>query len=426
MDEPLEDTIEHTIDYGLWPEWERLYGPQEEGGRHNAADNRGGRVSRLRRDAGRSAHHARDSLALVDPAALTLTIVIPAYNEEEGLPPTLESLRLQTVVAEKVIVVNDGSTDGTAEVAAKYSDWVQVVTHPTGSGSKAMAQNLALPYCDTDLILTVDADTVLRKDFIEEIKKPFADPLVSVASGNVQVLRRRGPHHKHTTMIERGREIEYLFGLHFYRPVQHMAGAPVVCSGCASALRTKALANVGGFPKGTVAEDMDYTHELMLKGQKAVYVTKAECYVQDPMTYRQLRTQVYRWMSGYAQNIRLHYREALRRKKMLALWMTLTLIDIISIPLWILSPIVGPFIFHTRVLTTVLYWLGTDLVMTMPVVAIGVVKRKVNPFWALISYPCIYINRCYNAWYAIKAASIELVFVPLGWAKGLQVFIKGH
>ena len=422
MDESLED----TIDWPLRPERERLYPrPQKEGKQRDAADNRGGRVSRLRRGANHPAHYAGDSLAQVDPAALTLTVIVPAFNEEAGLPPTLDALRRQTVRADNVIVVNDGSTDGTARVAAGYPE-VQVVTHPTGSGSKAMAQNLALPYCDTDLILTVDADTVLRDDFIEQIKKPFADPLVSVASGNVQVLRRRGRHHKHTTMIERGREIEYLFGLHFYRPVQHMAGAPVVCSGCASALRTKDLLDVGGFPKGTVAEDMDYTWRLMLKGQRAVYATRAECYVMDPKTYRQLRTQVYRWMSGYMQNIRVHWREIVHGKKMLALWAALAVIDIISIPLWIASPFIAPLIFHDDVGEYFLIWLGIDLAMTMPVVFIGVARRKVNPFWALISYPCIYINRIFNAYYAIKAASIELVFVPLGWAKGLSKFHKGH
>jgi cellulose synthase/poly-beta-1,6-N-acetylglucosamine synthase-like glycosyltransferase len=321
------------------------------------------------------------------------------------------------VSAEKIIVLDDGSTDRTSEVASAYP--VEVVRNPVGSGSKARAQNYALPHCDTELVLTVDADTILADDFIAQIKKPFADPEVVVAAGNVQV-------HNPQNVIERGRQAEYLLGMHYYREVQNMAHAPVVCSGCASALRLEALEEVGGFPPGTVAEDMDYSWRMMLAGHKAVYASAAECYVGDPKTFSQLKTQVHRWMAGYMQNIRTHWSEIWRGKKTLALWVTLAIIDILSIPLIVGTPLVTWWLYGANPLRTVAIFVGIDLLMTMPVVVTGTIRRKGRVIHALLTYPCLYVNRSVNSYYAIKAFVTELVLVPLGVTKGLQVFNKGH
>jgi N-acetylglucosaminyltransferase len=390
--------------------------PQRKEAVRDAAHNGGRSVRHLQPDTGRPAGQARNPVAAPDVATLTLTVIIPAYNEQAGLPAAIESILKQTVPPDRIIVVDDGSTDDTVTVAQGYP--VDVLSHPTGTGSKARAQNYALPSCDTDLLLTIDGDTVLAPDFIRRIKAVFADPAVAVAAGNVQVLHPRNP-------IERGRQIEYLFGMHFYRPVQNMAGAPVVCSGCASALRRTDLAELGGFPPGTVAEDMDYSWRMMLAGHKAVYVAGAECYVQDPQTIAQLRTQLHRWMAGYMQNIRAHWRAILRGKKMLALWAAVALVDVLSVPLLLITPVIAGLLGLSPG-EAVLQMLGLDLVMTLPVVVIGAVRRKANLAVLLLTYPCVYINRAFNAWYAMRALVVELIMVPLGLTEGLQVFEKGH
>src|SRR5690606_16650071 len=162
--------------------------------------------------------------ALAGPAPLTLTVIVPAHNEEEGLPATLESLLRQTVPADQIIVVDDGSIDRTSQVAAAYPG-VTVLRPPSNLGSKAKAQNYALPYCRTRLVLPVDADTVLADDYIERVKPKFNDPKVAVAAGAVRTRFQK-------TIWEKGRELEYLFGFHWFRPVQHSVNAPTVCSGC--------------------------------------------------------------------------------------------------------------------------------------------------------------------------------------------------
>ncbi|GAA2841534.1 hypothetical protein GCM10020220_033110 [Nonomuraea rubra] len=74
---------------------------------------------------------------------LTVTVIIPAHNEEAGLPATLRSIKSQSVPPDKIIVVDDGSTDHTGAVAASYG--VTVLRPPGNLGSKAKAQNHALP-----------------------------------------------------------------------------------------------------------------------------------------------------------------------------------------------------------------------------------------------------------------------------------------
>jgi N-acetylglucosaminyltransferase len=137
----------------------------------------------------------------------SVTVIVPAHDEEEGLPATLESVLGQTVPPEQVIVVDDASSDGTGDVARSYC--VQVLRPPQNLGSKARAQNYALPHCTSELVLAVDADTVLAEDYIERIIPAFDDPAVVVAAGNVQTRFAR-------TVWVRGRSVEYLFGFHWH------------------------------------------------------------------------------------------------------------------------------------------------------------------------------------------------------------------
>src|SRR4051794_16016147 len=254
----------------------------------------------------------------------SLTVIVPAHNEEEGLPATLEALLHQTVPAEEIIVVDDGSTDRTGEVAEAYG--VTVLTPPRNLGSKAKAQNHALPHCRTDLVLAVDADTVLARDYIEKIKPAFDDPDVVIAAGNVQTRFTR-------TVWERGRSIEYLFGFHWNRPIQNKANSPVVCSGCCSAFRRDSLVAFGGFPERTIVEDMDFTWSQEIAGNKAVYVGDAVAWAADPETLTYLRKQVWRWMAGFFQNVRLHMWKLVTRKPMLAVWIALAVLEIVTAPL---------------------------------------------------------------------------------------------
>lgn len=347
----------------------------------------------------------------------TVTIIVPAYNEEQGIRDTLDALMQQTDGPERIIVVDDCSHDNTGAVAREYG--VDVLRPPHNLGSKAKAQNYALPYCTTDLVLPVDADTILAADYVERIKRPFEDPRVVIASGNVQTKVTR-------TVTERGRSIEYLYGFHFYRPIQNRAGAPVVCSGCCSAFRRDVLVASGGFPERTIVEDFDWTATQQIAGNKAVYVAAAEAWAADPETIRYLRKQMNRWMSGFFQNMRIHFWPAWRHKPVLAIWYSVAIAEILMLPLWWGGPLLWVYVWHDPFVRTFEWWLALQLAVNIPVLMYAAVRRRVNPLSVLVNFPLVYVNGAVNSFYAWKGMIVELVLVPLGIAQGLTVYEKGR
>jgi cellulose synthase/poly-beta-1,6-N-acetylglucosamine synthase-like glycosyltransferase len=345
-----------------------------------------------------------------------VTVIVPAHNEEAGLPATLESIAAQTVRPRRVIVVDDGSTDATGAVARRYG--VDVLRPPRQLGSKARAQNHALPHCTTELVLAVDADTVLAPDYIEKLAPVFADPRVTIAAGNVQTRFAR-------TLWERGRSVEYLHGFHWQRPIQAGADSPMVCSGCCSMFRRGALGE-HGFPERTIVEDMDFTWSQQIAGHRAVYVSDAVARAADPESLLYLRKQVWRWMAGFCQNVRLHAADLTRHKPMLALWVALALAEILLAPLWWGAPLILTLGYDRPLLETLTWWLGSELALTLPPLAYAAHRRKIPLRRILLNLPCVYPTKLVNAVYAWKALVVELILVPLGRSKGLTVYEKGR
>ncbi|MFC8915880.1 glycosyltransferase [Streptomyces sp. NPDC047821] len=348
---------------------------------------------------------------------LSVTALVPAHNEEEGLGDTLESLLRQTDPFDEIIVVDDCSTDRTGDVARSYG--VTVVRPERNRGSKAKAQNYGLPHVRTDLVLPVDADTLLAPDYVELVKEPFHNEDVAVAAGCVQTRFDE-------TATERGRCIEYLFGFHFQRPIQNAANSPVVCSGCCSAFRTDELRRFGGFPERTIVEDMDYTWSKQVEGRRAVYVGDAVAWAADPSDITYLRKQVWRWMAGFFQNVRLHSKEMALHKPLLMLWVLIACWDIVTAPLWYVMPFFLIFVLHQDVGTTLMWWLGFEMVLMWLPLIYAIRRRHLSWLRILCNFPFVYMNKMVNVFYAWKALLVELIGVPLGLTRGLVTYEKGR
>src|SRR6266513_3921415 len=125
-----------------------------------------------------------------------LTVIVPAFNEAASVADTIRSLQAQSAPPREIIVVDDCSTDGTADVARALG--VIVVRPPANTGSKAGAQTFALRYVRTPLTIAVDADTVLAADAIERLLPAFEQRGVAAACGFVLPQRVR-------SVWERGR-----------------------------------------------------------------------------------------------------------------------------------------------------------------------------------------------------------------------------
>jgi cellulose synthase/poly-beta-1,6-N-acetylglucosamine synthase-like glycosyltransferase len=350
-----------------------------------------------------------ETAPFVTDAKLTagLTVIVPAFNEERSIAETIVSLQSQTRRPDHIVVVDDCSTDRTAETAEQLG--VTVLRPPANTGSKAGAQSFALPTLRTELAMAVDADTTLASDAVEKLLRCFDDNDVAAASG--VVLPRRVK-----SVWERGRYIEYLFAFAFFKRIQDHYGRPMISSGCFSAYRTRQLREVGGWSARTMAEDMDLTWTLYQAGWKVRFAPEAVCYPIEPHNLHLLRKQLRRWSHGFVQNVMLHRRQLLRLGYLrsmvaLAFWDALvaSLAYLVAIP--VLAVLVSP-----------VFLVG--YVMDAPVVLVPVLldaRRHGELRKALASFPSYFVLRALNGVMMLVALVRECIL-----RRPLLQYEKGH
>ena len=248
----------------------------------------------------------------------TVTVVIPAYNEEKVIVDTINSIRGQTYQnIIQILVVDDSSDDRTGEIARECG--VDVVRTPSNSGTKSQALNFAFPYLKGELTATVDADTIIEQKAVEQIiEKYIEEPDIASACSFVIPQRRKN-------FWELSRTIEYLYGSFIRKKAQNCMGIPIVCSGCFSIFNTNLLKDYG-FEERTIAEDMDLTWKLLEDHKKVRFFPDAVCYPKEPYSWDIYKKQILRWFRGYYQNFGVHKRDLWKNKR-LALFLYWYLIE---------------------------------------------------------------------------------------------------
>lgn len=220
----------------------------------------------------------------------TISVLIPAYNEEKGVGKTVLSCLNQTRMPDEIIVVNDGSTDRTLDILKSFGDNITIINVHENTGNKSKAQEIGLRYVNTDIFVITDADTSLDRNFIMEVEKTFRDKEVSAVSGFVESRK--------FNWITDVRELNYLVGQTIYKKAQSYIDSLFVLVGCGSAFRTKDFKRVIRFDHDNITEDLDFTYELKLANKKICLQNKAVVYTQDPNNLKDYFKQLYRWHSG--------------------------------------------------------------------------------------------------------------------------------
>jgi len=229
--------------------------------------------------------------------SLTITAIVPAFNEDTAIGRTLESLLHQTLDLEDVIVVDDGSVDRTSEVARGFKK-VRVLRNPRHLG-KAESINLALNLVDTELVMIVDADTVLEKSFTEKAIIAFIDEEVAAACGFVIPSTE-----SRNTAIKNARVVEDFYAQTTLKRGQNMMNGLFVISGCCAIFRTSILKPLG-IPTGTVTEDLDLTWSLELEGHRTALID-AYANTLEPEGLKEYVAQIRRWYMGFFQCLAKH------------------------------------------------------------------------------------------------------------------------
>lgn len=309
---------------------------------------------------------------------MKVSILIPCHNEEEVIAKCVRSCLNQSHPVFEVVVVNDGSTDKTARVLHRLADKIRLVDIWPNTGNKSLAQQRGLEAIKGDIVITVDADTLLDKDFVKNILAAFENnPSLAAVCGYVNSMPGN--------WLTACRQIEYSIGQDIYKPAQELIGYILVMPGCSTAFRTQILKKDISFDHDTITEDLDFTYQLHRHGHKIGFAPDAIVYTQDPANISSYHRQVTRWYRGGWQNLKKHY-DLIIRKPAAAFEVSLLYIEglLFSIGL-LLTPLLIPVIF-------IEYILPISILFALVLGAAVSLKNKrwdtfiFSPVYALIMY----------------------------------------
>lgn len=227
----------------------------------------------------------------------SVSVLIPAWNEEVGVVKTLESVINTQYPELEVIVINDGSTDQTDTVIKQFMDEnpelvaeAKVRYIYKENGGKAQALNTGLEAARNEIIVTIDADSVMDEEAIMRIVQPFGDPEVAAVAGNVTIGNKK-------QSIGFIQQLEYLYGFYFKRADSVFSSVYIV-GGAAASYRAETIREAGGFDGEIITEDIELSTRLLNLGHKVRYVPDAITYTEGPADFSGLCRQRLRWKYG--------------------------------------------------------------------------------------------------------------------------------
>ncbi|HEY7506726.1 MAG TPA: glycosyltransferase family 2 protein [Nitrososphaera sp.] len=233
-----------------------------------------------------------------------ITIIIPAYNEEGTIAKALDSLVEADYPKKEIIVVDDGSIDGTYTVASSYSKkfgkavLFSVVRKPE-NGGKSSAINHGLLFAKGEHVVIMDADSIAGRDSLKAVVKYFQDPSVAGVGGNIKVLNRRN-------LLTKCQALEYLVGINLWRRAFDIFGVVMVVPGALGAFNRKILQQAGNYDKDTLTEDFDVTIKALKCGKVVQASSRAMAYTEAPSSLSDFYKQRVRWYRGNMQTFIKH------------------------------------------------------------------------------------------------------------------------
>jgi cellulose synthase/poly-beta-1,6-N-acetylglucosamine synthase-like glycosyltransferase len=340
----------------------------------------------------RRAHHAaqwRDVRRLMrSPLTPPISVIAPAYNEEANIAVSVRSLLMLNYPELEILVVNDGSRDGTLQVlvdrfglkavprSIEYAvpcrpiravyespEYPNLVVVDKENGGKADALNAGLNLALCPLFCAIDADSVLEDDALLRVVRPFVeDPGVTVATGGIiriangcevkggRVVRVRLP----TRFLPLVQIVEYLRGFLFGRMGWSSINGLLIISGAFGLFDKRAAVLAGGYAHDTVGEDMELVvriHRRLLEQgipYRVRFVPDPVCWTEAPETLRVLRRQRNRWHRGLIDTLWRH-RAMLGRPRY-------GVIGLLAMPAFWIFEMVGPIVELSGYLVIPLCW----------------------------------------------------------------------
>ena len=255
----------------------------------------------------------------------SVAVIVPCYNEESTVAATCESLLALDYPSDKleVIIVNDGSTDGTAKALARFADHPQVRIINKENGGKHTALNAGIAATQAEFIGCLDADSFVEPDALREIVSSFAEPNTAAATGALSV-------HKPGNILQHMQHAEYFFSITFRHAIASVNGL-YVTPGPFSFYRRSVIEELGNFRHGYQTEDMEMALRIQRAGYGIKNAPRARIYTKTPHTFAKLLKQRTRWTTGFLKNVFGEYRELIGSRRHGALGMLVLPSALISI-----------------------------------------------------------------------------------------------
>ncbi len=229
-----------------------------------------------------------------------VSVVIAAFNEEKVICQTIDSILNNDYPAFEMIVVDDGSKDRTSQVVEEsYKQNSRVRLLKKANGGKSSAINYGIQAAKGEIIVALDADTIIAANAISLLVRHFKDETVAAVSGNVKVGNKRN-------LLTNWQHIEYVTGFNLERRSFAQLNCITVVPGAIGAWRKTAIEQAGYFKEDTLAEDTDLTLSLLDLGFKIEFEEKAYAYTEAPEDIKSLSKQRYRWTYGTLQCLWKH------------------------------------------------------------------------------------------------------------------------
>jgi len=268
-----------------------------------------------------------------------VTIMIPAHNEEAVIANTVENIRNIDYPNFEIIVIDDRSTDNTANVindlANKYEDVVAFIRDKDAFPGKSAVLNDAFKIAKGDAVLVFDADATVEPDFLNKLI-PNLEP-----SDVGAVQARKIIRNKDYNFLTRCQNNEYTMDTHLQVGRDAVKGA-VELRGNGELIKREALEDIGGWNNYTITDDLDMSTRLHIKGWDIRFCPEACVYEEGIIFVMPLFRQRRRWLEGTIRRYLEYFGEAITSKEMslrAQLDMTIYITQFIM-PLWFMMEVI--------------------------------------------------------------------------------------
>lgn len=244
--------------------------------------------------AARRRHRTMSAFAV----APLVSVVVPAYEEERVVEHCIESILADVYPHRELLLVDDGSSDGTLEIMRRYQHLDGVIVVAQANAGKAAALNAGLARTRGDVLVFVDADGVFTPQTITELLRGFDSPRVGAVCGNDEPVNLDRLQTRLLALLTHGTA--------FVRRALAHVGCLTIVSGNIGAFRRSVLKEIGPFEEGFVGEDLELTWRVHRAGYGVGFCPRAIVYAEVPSTLHALAKQRVRWTRGHIQTLRLH------------------------------------------------------------------------------------------------------------------------